>query len=392
MAPVPIQIDDEKYDASQFQSAHHGKTRNGSFTVSKENATLAKYPEYLPTWNPLQKFPTYKFQKYNDPGVKGDINYKNLFPAGTEAKVNRITPKLGSEISNLQLSSLNDLQKQDLARFVAERGVVVFKNQDFNDKGPEFATEFMKFFGPLHIHPTSGSPENFPQMHITFRGASQQEIDSVFASSTNSISWHSDCSYSLNSLQLTLFSCLQLPEGGGGDTLFANTVEAYNRLSPAMRERLEGLHILHSSVEQAQANKKAGGILRREPETNIHPIIRTNPITGQKHLYVNKEFGRRIVELKEEESDYLLKFLYDHIEGAHDLQIRVRWEPNAVCIWSNSTVVHSPVVDFNEPVVRHAYRLSVMGERPVTDLKYLNDENYLKDKYDEFGIKFNNGI
>ncbi|KAI5962671.1 uncharacterized protein KGF55_003747 [Candida pseudojiufengensis] len=392
MAPVPIQLDDEKYDASQFQSAHQGKTRNGSITVSEENQSLALYPEYLPTWNPLQKYPPYKFQKYIDPGTKGDVNFKNLFPSNSKAKVTRITPKLGSEISNLQLSSLTDLQKQDLSRFVAERGVVVFKNQDFNSKGPQFATDFMKFFGPLHIHPTSGSPENFPNMHITFRGASQQEIDSVFASSTNSISWHSDCSYSLNSLELTLFSCLQLPTGGGGDTLFADAVEAYERLSPAMKERLEGLHILHSSVEQAQANKKAGGILRREPETNIHPIIRVNPITGRKHLYVNKEFGRRIVELKKEESDYLLKFLYDHIEGAHDLQLRVRWEPDTVVLWSNSTVVHSPCCDFSEPEIRHCYRLSVHGVRPVSDLKYLNDENYLKEKYEEFGIKFNNGV
>ena len=62
----------------------------------------------------------------------------------------------------------------------------------------------------------------------------------------------------------------------GGDTLFANSVEAYNRLSPAMKERLEGLHVLHSSVEQAANNKLAGGITRREPEANIHPLVRVN--------------------------------------------------------------------------------------------------------------------
>ena len=79
----------------------------------------------------------------------------------------------------------------------------------------------------------------------------------------------------MNALQLTLFSCLQLPDSGG-DTLFANSVKAYNRLSPAMKERLEGLHVLHSSVEQAANNKLAGGITRREPEANIHPLVRVN--------------------------------------------------------------------------------------------------------------------
>lgn len=383
MAPV---ADTTKYDASQFQKAHVGKTSKGSFTVSDHNKSLALYPEFLPTWNPNQKFPSYKFEQYHDKGHAADPLLSNLFPAGGDYKVKRLSPKLGSVITGIQLSQLSDAAKNDLSRFVAERGVVVFRDQDFNQGGPQAAVEFAQYFGPLYKHATSGSPEGFPELHVCFRGASQDEIDSVFSDRTNSISWHSDCSYSLNALQLTLFSCLQLPDSGG-DTLFANSVEAYNRLSPAMKERLEGLHVLHSSVEQVANNKLAGGITRREPEANIHPLVRVNPVTKQKHLYLNKEFGRRIVELKEDELDYLLSFLYDHIEKAQDLQIRVTWEENTVVLWNNSTTIHSPCVDFDEPEIRHAYRISVMGERPVGDLKYLNDENYLQEKYNELGIQ-----
>ncbi|EGW33862.1 uncharacterized protein SPAPADRAFT_148020 [Spathaspora passalidarum NRRL Y-27907] len=381
MAPVAV----DKYDASQFQTAHNSKTKNGAFTVSEKNQHLSKYPEYLPTWNPSQKFPPYKFQKYYDQGLLADSKLSNLFPKDGDYQVKKLTPRFGSEVSGIQLSELTNEAKNDLARFVAERGVVAFRNQDFNSKGPEFAIKFAEYFGPLHIHPTSGSPEGFPQMHITFRGATQEEIETPFRSSTNSISWHSDCSYSLNGLQLTLFSCLQLPESGG-DTLFANCVEAYKRLSPAMQERLEGLHVLHSSIEQAEANKRAGGITRREPEANIHPLIRQNPVTKEKSLYLNKEFGRKIVELKHEESDYLLNFLYDHVEKAHDLQVRIQWSENTVVLWNNATTVHTPCVDFSEPVIRHAYRISVMGERPVSDVKYLNDETYLSDKYELLGL------
>lgn len=373
MAPVS---DTDKYDASQFQKSHVGRTKSGSYTVSNQNLKLALYPEYLPTWNPNQKFPNYTFAEYHDKGLLADGELKNLFPdgigSGSRYSVKRITPKLGSEINGIQLSQLSDSAKNDLARFVAERGVVVFKNQDFNQKGPQFAVDFAKYFGTLYKHATSGSPEGFPELHVCFRGATQDEINSVFANRTNSISWHSDCSYALNALQLTLFSCLQIPEAGG-DTLFASTVEAYNRLSPAMKERLEGLHVLHSSIEQARNNKEVGGITRREPEANIHPLVRINPLTKEKHLYLNKEFGRRIVELKEDELDYLLSFLFDLVETSQDLQLRIRWEENTIVLWNNSTTVHSPCVDFDEPVIRHAYRISVMGERPVDDLKYLND-------------------
>lgn len=386
MAPVAVT---DKYDASQFQKSHVGQTKSGSYTVSDHNRKLALYPEYLPTWNPNQKFPAYRFAEYHDKGLLADLELKNLFPngirSGSEYSIKKITPKLGSEINGIQLSQLTDAAKNDLARFVAERGVLVFKNQDFNQNGPQGAVDFAKYFGSLYKHSTSGSPEGFPELHVCFRGASEEEINSVFADRTNSISWHSDCSYALNGLQLTLFSCLQMPEAGG-DTLFASTAEAYNRLSPAMKERLEGLHVLHSSIEQAANNKGVGGITRREPEANIHPLVRINPVTKQKHLYLNKEFGRRIVELKEDELDYLLSFLYDHVEKAMDLQVRISWEENTVVLWNNSTTIHSPCVDFDEPVIRHAYRISVMGERAVGDLKYLNDPDYLNEKYKEFSI------
>lgn len=376
--------DADKFDASQFQKSHNHKTENGAYTVNSTNKQLTKYPQYLPVWDPNQKFPPYKFQKYHDKGLLADDDYSHLFPNLGGFTVKKLSPKLGSEITGIQLSQLSDQGKNELSKFVAERGVVVFRDQDFNSFGPDFAIQFMEYFGPLHIHPTSGSPEGYPQMHITYRGATKEEIESTFKTSTNSILWHSDCSYSLNGLQLTLFSVLQLPETGG-DTLFANCVEAYNRLSPAMQQRLEGLHVLHSAKEQAENNKAAGGICRREPEENIHPLVRQNPITLEKHLYLNKEFGRRIVELKQEESDYLLSFLFDHIEKAHDLQVRIQWRENSVVLWNNAKTIHTPVVDFDDPVIRHAYRISVMGERPVNDVKNLNDVEYLKEKYELLG-------
>jgi sulfonate dioxygenase len=48
---------------------------------------------------------------------------------------------------------------------------------------------------------------------------------------------------------------------------------------------------------------------------------------------VNQSFTRRIVGYKDEESEYLLKFLFDHMSKGADFQIRARYEPGTVVVW-----------------------------------------------------------
>lgn len=349
---------------------------DGVLVINSKNREEAKYPDFLPTWDRTQEYGPLKFFKYTDPGTRADPKFPNLFPQDNAKNftVSRVTPKFGTEIrGDVQLSSLDDAGKDELALLVAQRGVVIFRNQDFAAKGPEFAVKYGQHFGRLHIHPTSGAPRGFPELHITYRRADAGEFERVFAHRTNNIGWHSDVSYELQGPGITFFSVLEGPDSGG-DTIFADTTEAYNRLSTEFQKRLSGLHVLHTSADQANDSKSQGGIERRKPVSNIHPLIRSHPATGAKSIYLNRPFSRRIVELKQEESDYLLKFLYDHIELAHDLQLRAKWEPNSVVIWDNRRSVHSAVIDWDSPVSRHAFRITPQAERPVEDLNDLNKE------------------
>ena len=45
---------------------------------------------------------------------------------------------------------------------------------------------------------------------------------------------------------------------------------------------------------------------------------------------------RSIVGLKKEESDVLLKFLFDHIAFGADFQARVKWAEKTVVVWDVS--------------------------------------------------------
>lgn len=286
----------------------------------------------------------------------------------------------------MQLSTLSAAGKDQLARFVAERKVVAFREQDFKDLPIQAALDYGGYFGRHHIHPASGAPEGYPEIHLVHRGEGDESSQKFFESRTSSVAWHSDVSYEEQPPGTTFLYIFDKPETGG-DTLFANTAEAYNRLSPLFRERLHGLQATHSGFEQAAASLARGGIVRREPVANVHPIVRTHPATGEKAIYVNPQcklreedyphpsscgvianhsfaVTRDIVGMKKEESDAILNFLYSHIAWGADFHVRVKWEQGTVVIWDNRVTQHSALVDWENKQRRHLARITPQAERP----------------------------
>lgn len=360
---------------THFYKGQDEYSADGILRIDPKYRAKARFPDFLPTWDPKERYPPLTFHKYDDPALRANEQLVNLLPKDAGIKTKRVTPKFGTEVKGVQLSQLSPEAKDELALLVAQRGIVIFRDQDFAKYGPNFAVEYGKYFGDLHIHQTSGHPETAPELHITYRRPDYSEFERVFEDSHSSIGWHTDVSYELQPPSYTFFSVLQGPEGGG-DTLFADSVEAYERLSPTLRQFLEGLHVIHSSVEQAQNSKLQGGIQRREPTGHIHPLIRWHPVLKRKHIYVNRAFSRRIVELKKPESDLLLNFLYNLLSNALDLQLRANWEPGTIAVWDNRRTLHSAVIDWEEPVNRHAFRITPHGERPVEGPEYYNDPEY----------------
>jgi sulfonate dioxygenase len=274
-----------------------------------------------------------------------------------------LTANIGAEVHGVQLSKLTDAGKDELALFVAQKKVVAFRDQDFADLHIQEALDIGGYFGRHHIHPTSGAPEGYPQVHLVHRGTDDTTARDFFEERTNSITWHSDVTYEKQPPGTTFLYLLDGP-AAGGDTLFANQAAAYNRLSPEFRKRLHGLKVVHSAVEQADNSKNRGGIVRRDPVTSIHPLVRTHPATGEKALFVNPQFSRRIVGYKKEESDFLLNFLYDHIAKGQDFQARVKWAAGTVVVWDNRVTAHSALLDWDTGARRHLARITPQAEAP----------------------------
>jgi alpha-ketoglutarate-dependent taurine dioxygenase len=176
-----------------------------------------------------------------------------------------------------------------------------------------------------------------------------------------------------------------LPKSGG-DTLWASAYEAYDRLSPPYQKFLEGLTAVHDAKYFATIADRFGKPLRtgeRGAPDNVggdlvavHSVIRTNPVTGWKGVFVNAgylprarcwfRFTKRIVELTKDESDLHLDYLFKLIPLNHDLQVRFKWNKNDVAIWDNRSTYHSATYDIGNEV-RVGDRVVSLGETPYFD-------------------------
>jgi sulfonate dioxygenase len=270
----------------------------------------SKYAAYLPVYDTTTKFPPTEFFEFNDRGHHADPNKSNLLSKdNANLKVTKLTPRIGTEITGLQLSQLTPAQKDDLALLIAERGVVVFRDQDFKDIGPDAQKEFGQHFGRLHVHPVGAHVKDHIEFHSIYLGKDNLYRLGRSASKLTTTGYHSDVSYEHQPPGITLLTLLQVPETGG-DTAWTSQALAYDRLSEPLKVFLEGLKAEHSGFPQAENARRDGHFVRREPVKSYHPIVRVHPVTGQKVLFVNPGFTKSIVGLKTEESEAILKLLF----------------------------------------------------------------------------------
>jgi sulfonate dioxygenase len=115
-----------------------------------------------------------------------------------------MTPSIGTEIKGVQLSSLSSAQKDELALYTAERGVLVFRDQDFVYQSPEFLKEYGSHFGRLHVHTFGSHVKGHPEILSNLRDSDKTVFDNYSAGYLTTTRWHSDMTYE-KSVTLLIF-------------------------------------------------------------------------------------------------------------------------------------------------------------------------------------------
>lgn len=278
------------------------------------------------------------------PHVPAASNYSAI-------RVKPLTPHIGAEIGDVDLRDLTDTQFDEIQRAWADWMVLVFRDQQLT---PEHHKDFARRFGTVHVHPLNHARGGDPEI-LEVKTTAQSKY-------TAGDAWHTDVTCDEFPPMASLLYMHEVPEVGGGDTLFADMYLAYEMLSPTLQSFLEGLTAVHDG---ALPYVGAYGIAPPSGDTypkNEHPVICRHPVTGRRLLYVNSGFTSHILGLRPKESRAILDLLFHHIESLPNLTCRVGWRPGTLTLWDNRCTQHHAVWDYH-PHTRHAQRVSVVADQ-----------------------------
>jgi taurine dioxygenase len=273
-------------------------------------------------------------------------------------KVLPLAGALGAEISGVDLATdLIDETVAEIRRAWLDHLVVFFRDQSL---GPEELLAFARRVGTPVEYPFVKGIDGFPEI-ITVAKLPHETVN--FGGI-----WHSDTVYLERPPMATMLIAREVPPFGG-DTMFANMYAAYDALSPGMQRVLDGLTAVNSSA-LADVSKTREDRIRDSGNDGDdreflaeHPVVRTHPETGRKALYVNVAHTQRFVDMTEEESRPLLRFLFEH-SVRPELTCRFRWRVGSVALWDNRCAMHNPINDYHGHT-RRMHRISLEGDVPA---------------------------
>lgn len=286
----------------------------------------------------------------------------------SDLRVKPLTGTLGAEIAGVDLRhDLDDDVVAAIRAALLKHRVLFFRDALLD---PEQLVRFGRRFGELTAaHPVVPSLEGHPevlavdsrQLSATARKRDRQAGDSK---------WHTDVTFVESPPLGSLLNAHVIPERGG-DTQWADLVDAYATLSAPIRALLDGLEAVHD------ARRAFGYVATDDPSSNStqrlaglkpvrHPVVRVHPETGERGLFVNPAFTSHIAGVSPKESQAILRLLYDHIAQPERV-VRWHWQIGDLAFWDNRVTAHYAILDYGDEH-RRLHRVTLAGDRPVGTL------------------------
>jgi taurine dioxygenase len=249
---------------------------------------------------------------------------------------------LGSELCGVDLSKpLSEDDRLAIGEALDRHLVVVARDQCLSD--PQLLA-FSANFGELDPPGPNpyGEPFNkeFPEINVISNVIENgRPIGNLGAGEAV---WHADMTYVEVPPKAAVLHALEIPPEGGGNTYFADMYGAYEALPRELKHAVEGKRLVHD------ASRNSAGLLRkgyfevrdvRETVGARHPIVRADPRTSRRGLFLGRRPNSYIVGLEVAESEALLDAIWAHATQSRFAMCH-EWRVGDLLMWNNPAVLH----------------------------------------------------
>ena len=250
---------------------------------------------------------------------------------------------LGAEVAGIDVSKpLPSADIDAIENTWRERLVVVFHDQSLSD--PQLIA-FSRNFGELDPPGPNPFGQPFLKEHPELNVISNVIEDGkpIGNLGDGEAVWHADMTYVDVPPKAAMLHALEVPPPeAGGNTYFANMFAAYDALPADLKQAAEGKIAIHDG------SRNSAGMLRkgykevsdvRETVGARHPLVRTDPRTGRKALFLGRRPNAYVVGLSVADSDALLDALWAHATQPRFAMCH-RWKIGDLLMWNNLSVLH----------------------------------------------------
>lgn len=176
--------------------------------------------------------------------------------------------------------------------------------------------------------------------------------------------FHTDYSYLAEPARATTLYSREVPEVGG-ETLFADQLQAWEDLPEDWKQQLEGLVVRHhygNRDDLDEASRTVASVLNDAQKAKMdwvrHPLVMPHWYTGRKALYAVSGSSFGIDGMSDEAGRTLLDELKAHATQAR-YQYRLAYGPGDVVIWDNAALLHAATLT-DPKYPRSLWRVTVM--------------------------------
>lgn len=272
---------------------------------------------------------------------------------------------IGAEIRGIDLAAgVTDTELDAIESAWREHLVLVFRDQSLDDAG---LVAFSRRFGDLDPPGPNpyGAPfhEEFPEINVISNIVEDGKPRGNLGA--GEAVWHADMTYVERPPKAALLYAIEIPPSGG-NTCFANMFAAYEALPGRLRSSIEGRIAIHDASRNSAGMLRKGyeavSDVRRTPGAR-HPLVRTDPVTSRRCLFLGRRPGSYVVGLDVAESEALLDTLWSHATESR-FTFCHEWRAGDLLMWRNLSVLHRRDA-FDANSRRRLHRTQISGDEDV---------------------------